>query len=1552
MAINRHYEYNEENKLLYNIDNYTVNSGLAVDFVNGSAQLRNINVNHKSANFFGNGSLGSQTYIADKGVEPTAVYFRNLYVDDSLYGTHLEGIWAALGEFNVGDELILYKRHCADKSLYDEIGKWDIVTVVEIIIDPTGNPRYVLDKAPDNSYDDNTINSATVVLQFESLTIGGQMYLSNEGKRDIAIQSVNRRERSHPDKGDLWRGRTVSDPSGIMYVKVREELLMLEGSSMFNHLGTYGGKLYSNRAGWALDVTEINHSHHTPACGFLPSPSDNSVSATALPASDLCDYAGYNGTGGGNFYNDGFKHSNELYASRQMKAEHKGNSELDKIFYGMAGAAPAYDYRWAFGPDGGGITIVQAKKTIMKEGAMITTAPIFRKGTYDGHPCGTAGGGTTILKCPEIEVLSEKPIISSMCTHVDETEESTTADILKFRGMHNPGVCIMEFENLTLADGSVNTFEEVIAGFDTFKEGLFKDIGYLNSVPEGVLTAENLIREQEYVHPAQDEDLIINAPTKSMAEYETGKYYKVFTQGLHNIDVSLWNLFNGFKSKRSIVADTHMRFLLSRDGGSTWFKLNNDTDNFSNVNLADIDQGNTIEDLETYFNTITLTSQLIALNADKTLDLCVGMMTEKSYKTPTIDNFEFLYQGVIIPDAPIRILPYHEEEFDKEMVDFVWMQPLQLAGSLQNRLEISPTSNFEPTLDQISVGIDSPYSNTANKLHIPFSSKLVDNYYNSMSDLILPYMLTKGLPAENTYSENKTSGGFDEVSNKLTYKGDTFFVRGNSLTLPNNEILVPDYNTLAPLRSDVDVHEWSIKMSDHAVPTNGGGLEQDGVQINTHSYVGDVAYFNGQANYSRLVPNADKASHPLIETNRERTLHFKFNVKSIAGRGDLMSIRKNATSTTMIDLMIHPDYFTFNGVHSYFLANTYMDQEKVAADVEQNITITCSVNNEATVYLNGRKVIENVVYNKHLTYVDDPDDICDIGMCFGLAYPGYTSYGFIGNYHEVVCYDHMKTEEEILEISKLPNFHRRYDLRTNEFKLLQLPYNNEDFMYNNELWNNNAVGINAYATNAFTPTMLSNIDNCGYNSNNDSILIGKYYPSTLAINNYTNVNSVKGIVMGYGYYTNWIGLSSVDQYTLKSNNTIQQNYTGGNHVMVKTGRINKQTTATELEFYYSQEDRTRTTMSYIGITYGLYSVTNVQRYFARIERQTSLVVRLHVYLYNSHYYVDLPSFDSGHRYTLSMVPIDGSFQTNFVVRMYSKTNKKFEDNPILFSSGESHGYNTVNRGFASKDYADRLENKTSGDWVDVGAELVSIDKEFSLVGLTCLDDSSNITRDNGYNDSYFIEKRLPAGITYNIIRMDVVSEITSALVYVKSVISFDSGLTWKVYVSATGIWEAITDLSKDNVKINAMTDADLYAVTDSVAVDGGFNANDDTVVRTYLLTDDNSMTPHIISHKVEKNGPRIIDSWKEPGSYYRDSYEWHYLNDGTWNPYLEVDTTGTSGQTWEDFGTAIPSPTVFVDEHGAKPSTNLLKTYSHVKVDCLPKGKWYWRVSAYNGLKK
>jgi len=1579
MSIERNYEFKDENKLLYNIDNYDVNDGLAIDFNSSSATLRNINTNPKSHNFFGDGRLGSQTYISEKAISPTCCYFQSLVIDDPVYGTHLQGVFAETSVFNVGDEVILHKRFCVDKDLYDEVGKWDIVKIIGIIIDPDGVNRYVLDKAPNNDYNgDETVNTATAILQFSRLTIGDTLWLKPQNSDYDTRRGTSYNWRDsvrHPDQ-DTWGNRMLGNPRGILYIKVKNKMTMLEDSRIFNHVGTWGGQCHNSSPSWKLDESKVRHDYRVLSCGFLPSPSTGLSNVDdPIEASKLCDFVGHKGAGGGSFYSEGDYHDDYIYAGNKIDEKYKGeNGDLDKIFYGMAGSFPKDNGdAWAFGGDGGGIIIIQAKEMEINEGAMITTPSLFRGSGNKNNRGGVGSGGTTIVKCPNITINSTKAFISS-------TVYSTTSSLLDRSeasitdaGIKNHGTSVLEFETVTIND-TVAGFQDVQDNFDDYKDSLFYDFKYfrerpLNDDGEEIITAEILHRKENLANVVNDSTKVL-APTTSMAEYETGKYYKVYTKGLHNIDASLWNGINGFESEYDIPSDTDMRILFSRDGGDSWFKINIDDGTAAAVDLDDIGtDGNTFNDILTFQDTVALTGLMIAHNDSKHIDICVGMKTDKSYKTPILDNFLFNYSGIEVPKAPIRILPYHEEEFDKEEVDFVWMQPLQRAGSMQNRLEISSTANFEPTEDKLDIQL-SDYSHTGGKLHLPYVSKEVDNMYNGMTNLVLPYMLTKVVKPESTYDENKTSCTLDADNSKIVYHGDTFFYKGDSYKIPAGEVTIPNLTDSAPLRSDssdddlIAGYKMSTNDSTGDFADSKGELEfdVDNVLIRDNTYLGKVAYFDGSSSCSHVVANADKKTHILTRLDADKTIHIKLNPKKVTTRSDILNIRKGTNSTETMILAMYPDHLRLNDANSYHGDPIkYLFPKGLEVAMEQNITIACDSNNRCDVYMNGYMLMNNVPNFIHPEYVDDGDDddsndnTDDLMITIGAPEPEASNYRFNGYIHELAVYDYKMDAEQVMAISKTPNFHMRYDMRDEELKLLQYPYSCTELMYDNELYNR-VLYTESRQNNAFAPSMLINPENMGYDSNNETILLGKVYAKKYLKDSFRSVVSSKHHIPGYGWYTDWTNISNTNVIAINANNTVEQNYTSKNVYLTKTGRINKHTEAVELDFVHdlSHFDTSNTGSSYIGVRYGIFSTssTGSYDYSFLVKRNTNMTYSLQVDIDVATYSIPIEKFEAGHRYTLSIVPIDGSFQEDVVVRLYSPTNSMYNNNPVLFSSAKSYGYSNVNKGFANASYDDHTKSDSNGDYVDVAVLLITRNREYSLIGMTCVDSSSEVTRDKGYITDYYIEKRLSAGLTNNIIRMDVVSEILSAHTYVRSIVSFDEGVTWKVYDNGTLEWTTLDDLEISTIQDKGMNDADLYAVTDSVAETGGFNNDTTSILRTYLLTDDVAITPSILQHKILKNGPRIIDSWQESGSYYRGEYAWHYLNDGSWNPYLPIDTSDDSDQNWEEFGIDVPSPTVFVDGHGSKPSTNLLKTYAHVKVDCLPKGKWYWRVSSYNGLKR
>jgi len=1583
MAVNRNYEYSEENKLLYNIDDYSVNSGLSIDFVDGSATLRNINTNPKSNNFFGDGKLGSQTYVGEKMISPTCCYFQNLIIDDDLYGTHLQGVFAETGTFNIGDELILYKKFCSDKDLYDEVGKWDIVKVTNIIVDGDGINRYVIDREPNNDYTgDNTVNIATVVLQFQNLTIGDTMFLQAQDSGDNRkYQSNNPRDLvRHPDK-EVWKNRMLGNPRGILFIKVKDKFEMLDNSRLQNHVGTWGGLTYKNRTDYELDDTEYRHDYYIPACGFLPSPSDGySNNNDKLKASMLCDYAGYHQSGGPSFYAEGDRHKDVLYTSKQIPSDYLGDDgDLDKMFMGMPGSCSDYSDYWTYGADGGGILIIQARETILNDNVFITVASVNRCESSDNQrKAGAGAGGHLILKTPSISVTSDNAFVSTIKDEISQTYSDWTEDKFKEYGARNVGLTVLEFESIKFKDEDPVYFQDVIDNFDDYKRKIIDDYNYLETAPKdddgkNIMNADNLYRENDYPEIIDQEQCIVQSPTTSMAEYETGSFFRVYTKGIHNIDTSIWNQLNEFDINTHIPQDTDIRFIFSRDGGENWFKINTDDSTASGVNLDDVSSGNTVAEISEFKDTLALTSIFLGNSESKTIDVCVGLKTSKSFKSPSINNIHLTYEGVAVPNAPIRILPYHEDEFDSDEVDFVWMQPLQDLGSLQNRLEISPTASFEPNTDILDIKL-SNYSNTNSEIHLPYTAELVDNMTNTAVDLLLPYIVSKGVNTYDTMYETTSSVDYDIENNTLKYLGDTWCIRGNTIQIGEADIVVPnlDIDGDAPLLSYVD-DDMTIayrlsgyeNTDDYNDKKNNIDFSYiDGVDTISNSYLGVVSKFSGSSRIFGTINNSDKQNHILTSINTEKTIHIKFNISAISDYAPLFNIMLNEAGTAMVDLRIYKDRVYLNGVNAYYRTDSYgLELKDIMLSIEQNITIVCHSDNSASVYLNGFLVIEKCIYNMHTAYIDDEDDddsndnTDDIGVCLGHKNKTNTGSGFFGSIHEFIVYDSILDSDEIMEISKTPNYHLRYDIKNKEYNLVQLPTNNNELISiaNAEMWRENFGNDNRNISH-YSDLALSNFNNNGYSSNNDTLLLGKYYPQKYARDNFTGVYNDKHTINGYNTWLDYSYIPNINIFTYKTNNTIEQNYTRSFVSQYKVGRINKQDVTTKLEFIYTHQniDMYDGTATKLGLTYSNASNGDLARnYYVDIVHNGNYTYDMKIYLgYGSEINIRLNEFKPEHRYTITIQPVDGSFQDNTLIRLYSKTNSAYNLNPIMYSSKESHGYNDSNIGFVNKEYSDMKAVNDDGDYTDVGFHISDYRGEFQVIGITCSDSSSSVVRTSGYVDSYFIEKRLVAGLTYNIIRLDVVSEIRSSLVHVKHVISFDNGNSWNAYDTTDMKWKVLENLAMDTLDTDGMTDAALYAVTDSIAIEGGFNNENDTILRSYLFTDNNMLSPKIRGYKILTNGPRIIDSWIEPGSYYRSKYQWYYLNDGSWNPYLEINTSDDSDQSWNSMGTGIPSPTQFIDGNGSKPSTNLLKTYAYVKVDCLPKGKWYWRVSAYNGLKR
>ena len=129
---------------------------------------------------------------------------------------------------------------------------------------------------------------------------------------------------------------------------------------------------------------------------------------------------------------------------------------------------------------------------------------------------------------------------------------------------------------------------------------------------------------------------------------------------------------------------------------------------------------------------------------------------------------------------------------------------------------------------------------------------------------------------------------------------------------------------------------------------------------------------------------------------------------------------------------------------------------------------------------------------------------------------------------------------------------------------------------------------------------------------------------------------------------------------------------------------------------------------------------------------------------------------------------------------------------------------------------------------------------------------------------------------------------------------------------------------------------------------GGLVAPFDNIIFTFVLYSTNPFSSSLVSKiDISYNGPMIIDSWKELGSYFNGTQ--FYQSGGGWSPYIEPDFSDAS-QNWTSIGTDAPSPSKLTATNGSKPSYADKKVFGGARVLLNPKGKYYWRVASYNGL--
>lgn len=1543
--VNNTYAFQEIHKSAYYTDNYSVLTGNSITFEDGHAALRNSRTNPKLQNFWGNGSLGDQAYKDNSNLNPTSMYFRKLVIGDDIYGNHIQGIYGDNGMFNINDEVILYKKHCCSKEHYGEIGKYDICRISKIMYDGDGHIRYLVEGDITNEYLDTTANTATLVLEYENLTIEGLSYLDTpdgNGNYNVGSRDSNLREIFHPEKGSPWFNRSLTDSSGILYIKVKNTFTMKDNAKLYNFRGYWGGYQYHKHSNLNIrvgqNITTNSWGNYSSPIAWLAALNDNQNKDGAITYDDICDFQPFpiplvTCTNGSSSRTSGSFNRDTPYTSKIIPSDYVPVSMTDKLWLGLPGGMSVVT-NTSYGSDGGGIIVIQAKNAVIGTDALISTKAISRQASHHAIMAPIGCGGTVVLKSEEVTTKGT-PFLSTLLHNNNDNIGTWRFDQ---EGMHNPGLTIFECMKYTVNATTYTDFSTP----ESVQASIYSDDIVYNYITTNSVDVDAVINcTTAYTEGTVGTTYRLDS-NYSIPKYETNKFFKLYTKGVRNVSTDNWTTLDKFViTGNEDTTQTMIRVLLSIDSGNTWVKLNPDTNSFQQIDINNIADGNTIKELNDYLDYGVLTNSLLVGSTTKTIDIAIGLKTTLSHLTPTIDDFKFVYSGEVSIGPPVRLLPTHEGEFDSEDVDFVWLMPQSNKGSVHNRIEISSTSDFTPRSTSVDMSSEvSKFPIHNDLLQLPYLGRKYDNFNNNMHTLINPYMVQRTDEVRSTQDEGSLSVKRNITTGQIDIVGDVWSIEGKVVKLPNSSIDIPTPTT--DLANDILPADWTLDLTKEE--TIVCSVQHNLKLSDNVSYLGKGTRF-ANSGLGYLIPAAN-ANADIRTRLGGKSIHVKFRKESSANC-HLLSWRAGTVSTVMGYIKLYKNYIVIGKSTIADPSNTYFQIPNFEDSGEVNLTIVVMSDNSYKLYVNGYYIFTDTVFWVAQYQSSGTTDVSMYIGCDAVTTAGVITNGLTGVIHEVSFYERQLSDTEVKSISKTPNYLLRYDLTEAKYKWFQLPVSNNSIDYRNPMWEKElpvSSRQNVYGGNIL---MLPN--SVAYYSNNKTLDIGKWIDA--GYGDAFKVSKQNTVIHQNGNYNIQLDVVDFDTYfTRKANNSVTWYNLPNRAIFTRVGRVAKRHTILEVDFVFSEQNWTIGTS--IGVAWGLDSSSFDSGSWVWEIYQTKvgekILSQTSKSMGNTSAILDYDMFTPG-RYTLRVKPGVAGAQSRIIVELESQDVEAYKIPVVIFDSinitpaGASKLY-----GYMTSDYDDMLVTD-NGDYAEPGvltrgqngSTTSDIQGNIHVIGLAVSDGNSNQINTSGYVDEYFIDSIFQSTLD-NIVKIEVDSDVTSASTNVYHTMSFDDGLTWKTIDFETRQWSNVTS---DNI---GMSDGVLYSCTARDFTQGGFG-NDRCILRTYLTTTNPNLTPSVKSIKSLINGPRMIDSWNEPGSSYDGRYKWFYTASGNWNPYLEVDTSEGNAYGWVPMGTEPPSPIVFKDGAGARPSTNLHKVFGTVKIDCKPKGVWYWRIYSYNG---
>ena len=1595
--IDKTFDFSKDDENLYNIDSYKVHStvkSMEIDF-SGNVKLKNFSTAINTDNFYGDGRLGYNRKMQSDTIRPSSFYFEK-FEDHAIFGPCLYNVWFTNGgNVSQGDEFVLYKKHIEKEEYINELGQWEVVTIKEKIIEGS-KTHYALVSSPLIDFSLRTTNSATFILQYTTLEMYDNIFL----KQEIDSKTYT----SYP----LWKSRAVSAPDGILFIKANEEIIIGRNSYIACHYGNNGTAIYSNATFYSTGGAPLGGGIDSVYSTSMYNPTIiDTRSAGSFDANTPTQTKVFTPGGMGHY---GLNHESRSTWGRKAPLSDNLN---DNIYTGIGGNQAQFVNSYFYGASGGGIVIIQTPKiTFMNKESKIISYGSSYGSSYETLEQLHGGGGSILLKAESI-ILLENPNLSSLQEEDFPTTEAINGAIVE-NGVTIPAVpnnynfcnlTTMKVLPTTIANRSaiqgqcfsapgqiqIETDKLIIEGVeivDIIEDNLkdfIRDYRTCNIV-SNIRNIGGTINPWSYTNNALLENHSFSTP-----KYEINSWFKFYTEGLKNINIENWYDVVKFTSTSKILNKTEIKLAFSIDKSLTWQYINlngeNPTVDSININTEFDVKGNTPQELNDFLDQTTMTKMFILpqrANAYKSIDICIAMKTTTDYLTPLFDSMYISYNQSPSLEAPIPINPYNGEEFNNEYVDFIWLQPSQKYGSIQNRIEINTIANFDK--DEHTLSAEETTTSSANgRVIIPYKPSKYNNTVNTLHSFKLPYIKNRALGIINAYDYVRHSVVFDVTNRKFKYNGgDDYFVSGQTITTkPQVDLAFPENMDCRINVSTCPKAGSLVSLIDFTNITNYNTLlDKKGPQLWSSVEVGssinattNIVYNNVPKFYvhknSYIKFNMNGSLLPtqsFLRKNNEKTIYVRFNINSLTRDTPayIFSAYNKSWSTFWGFVYLYKTVNQFNEsiIQVYYSDshNHYLTYKSVLSEHTENvIVLQYEASNKANLFVNGIKTIINMSSHYHDT---ENTSYYSSTSKFELVFGKYatdteSSTSFSGSIIEFGIWEDNLTDEEIIQISKIPTYSLRYNIVSDKLEWQQHPYFNHLSDY--QFVQDKVSDYDAYDYNRWDVNYTSFANNGGrcYYNNSKSLLMGIFSPNERVQDSFIEHTQEHKSINGIPFLQNRGSRDNTanrQHMVYLDNNSIRHNYlTNGVQLLLDHKRINSNTDSFEVNFF-TRSSTILMPWQDIGLISGAFSLTEVSpiSYFSRfayIRKYKNNTYKYSVQIRHTNNsistVVDLANLPhnllSDTMYSLKWEVTNDIYSST--LSLYSDFDENYKAGVILWNKEKTNNNHIASAyGFGSRNFNDvshvfGLPYEEVGIVMDIGEN-----PAFEIINLSTSDVQSIIEQKAGFVPRYDLISYVTNDYLKKINFCDIKGDSDNALTDIRFFASFDSGVTWRVFEKSSYSWV----IKNVNNYENGMSANDLMSLTTyNYEAKDGFVIGKSFTLRSVLITKDSRSTPYLDYIKVSYNGPMIIDSWDADGSFY-DGTEFFYTNTGGWNPYLEPNFADEN-QGWLSMGSGIPDELNFVENHGSKPSESTKKCFAGVRVLLNPKGKYYWRIAAYNG---